>query len=44
VPGAWLIGAASWPGPGVSGASGYALAGALIDATADTQAAQEALA
>jgi phytoene dehydrogenase-like protein len=32
VPGAWLIGAASWPGPGVSGASGRAVAHALIDA------------
>jgi phytoene dehydrogenase-like protein len=39
VPGAWLIGAASWPGPGVSGASGRAVARALIGATADTHAA-----
>jgi phytoene dehydrogenase-like protein len=44
VPAAWLIGAASWPGPGVSGASGHAVARALIDATADTRAAQEAIA
>jgi phytoene dehydrogenase-like protein len=44
VPGAWLIGAASWPGPGVSGASGYAVARALIDATAGARAAKEALA
>jgi phytoene dehydrogenase-like protein len=33
VPGAWLIGAATWPGAGVSGASGRAVARALIDAT-----------
>jgi phytoene dehydrogenase-like protein len=33
VPGAWLIGAATWPGPGVSGASGHAVACALIDAS-----------
>jgi phytoene dehydrogenase-like protein len=26
VPGVWLIGAATWPGPGVSGASGRAVA------------------
>jgi phytoene dehydrogenase-like protein len=32
VPGAWLIGAATWPGPGVSGASGRAVARALIAA------------
>jgi phytoene dehydrogenase-like protein len=32
VPGAWLIGAATWPGPGVSGASGRAVARALIGA------------
>jgi phytoene dehydrogenase-like protein len=31
VPGAWLIGAATWPGPGVSGASGRAVAHALLD-------------
>jgi phytoene dehydrogenase-like protein len=30
VPGAWLIGAATWPGAGVSGASGRAVARALI--------------
>lgn len=29
VPGVWLIGAATWPGPGVSGASGRAVAKAL---------------
>jgi phytoene dehydrogenase-like protein len=34
VPGAWLIGAATWPGPGVSGTSGRAVARALIDARA----------
>jgi phytoene dehydrogenase-like protein len=33
VPGVWLIGAATWPGPGVSGASGRAVARALIDAS-----------
>jgi phytoene dehydrogenase-like protein len=32
VPGAWLIGAATWPGPGISGASGRAVARALIGA------------
>ncbi|HUB40076.1 MAG TPA: NAD(P)/FAD-dependent oxidoreductase [Streptosporangiaceae bacterium] len=31
VPGLWLIGAATWPGPGVSGASGRAVAQALTD-------------
>jgi phytoene dehydrogenase-like protein len=30
VPGAWLTGAATWPGPGVSGASGRAVAHALL--------------
>jgi phytoene dehydrogenase-like protein len=34
VPGTWLIGAATWPGPGVSGSSGRAVAHALIRATA----------
>jgi len=34
LPGAWLIGAASWPGAGVSGASGRAVARTLIGATA----------
>ncbi|WP_255955116.1 phytoene desaturase family protein [Streptomyces odontomachi] len=32
LPGAWLIGAATWPGPAVSGASGRAVARALIAA------------
>jgi phytoene dehydrogenase-like protein len=32
VPGTWLIGAATWPGPGVSGASGRAVARALLGA------------
>jgi phytoene dehydrogenase-like protein len=32
VPGAWLIGAATWPGPGISGTSGRAVARALIAA------------
>jgi phytoene dehydrogenase-like protein len=32
VPGAWLIGAATWPGPGVSGASGRAVAQAILGA------------
>jgi phytoene dehydrogenase-like protein len=32
VPGAWLIGAATWPGAGVSGASGRAVARALTGA------------
>jgi phytoene dehydrogenase-like protein len=39
VPGAWLIGAATWPGPGVSGASGRAVARALIGATTEARAA-----
>jgi phytoene dehydrogenase-like protein len=30
VPGAWLIGAATWPAPGVNGSSGRAVARALI--------------
>ena len=34
VPGAWLIGAATWPGPGVTGTSGRAVARALIRTTA----------
>ncbi len=34
VPGAWLIGAATWPGPGVSGGSGRAVARALLGAGA----------
>ncbi len=29
VPGAWLIGAATWPGPAVSGSSGRAVARAI---------------
>jgi phytoene dehydrogenase-like protein len=33
VPGAWLIGAATWPGPGVNGTSGRAVARAVIDGT-----------
>jgi phytoene dehydrogenase-like protein len=33
VPGVWMIGAAAWPGPSVSGASGRAVARALIDGT-----------
>src|SRR5215472_8720495 len=33
VPGVWLIGAATWPGAGVSGSSGRAVARALINAT-----------
>jgi phytoene dehydrogenase-like protein len=32
VPGVWLIGAATWPGPGVSGGSGRAVAHALMRA------------
>ena len=39
VPGAWLIGAATWPGPGVSGSSGRAVARELIGATAESRAA-----
>jgi phytoene dehydrogenase-like protein len=39
VPGLWQIGAATWPGPGVSGASGRAAARALIGARADSRAA-----
>lgn len=38
VPGAWLIGAATWPGPGVSGASGRAVAQALIGPTRELRA------
>jgi phytoene dehydrogenase-like protein len=34
VPGVWLIGAATWPGPAVSGASGRAVARALTRTTA----------
>ena len=34
VPGVWLIGAATWPGPAVSGASGRAVARALTAASA----------
>jgi phytoene dehydrogenase-like protein len=30
VPGVWLIGAATWPAPGVNGASGRAVAKELI--------------
>jgi phytoene dehydrogenase-like protein len=33
VPGAWLIGAATWPAAGISGSSGRAVARALINAT-----------
>jgi phytoene dehydrogenase-like protein len=33
LPGAWLIGAATWPAAGVSGASGRAVARALINGT-----------
>ncbi|QIB41978.1 phytoene desaturase family protein [Streptomyces aureoverticillatus] len=36
VPGAWLIGAATWPGAAVSGASGRAVARALMGGTAAT--------
>jgi len=39
VPGLWQIGAATWPGPGVSGASGRAVARALIGAGAGARAA-----
>jgi phytoene dehydrogenase-like protein len=39
VPGLWQIGAATWPGPGVSGASGRAAARALIAASARSRAA-----
>jgi phytoene dehydrogenase-like protein len=38
VPGVWLTGAATWYGPGVSGASGRAVARALIRATSRTPA------
>jgi phytoene dehydrogenase-like protein len=34
VPGLWLIGAATWPGPGVTGTSGRAVARELIGTTA----------
>ena len=43
VPGAWLIGAATWPAAGVSGSSGRAVARTLITAT-DRRAAANALA
>jgi phytoene dehydrogenase-like protein len=39
VPGVWLIGAATWPAPGVSGASGRAAARALIGASAGSRTA-----
>ena len=39
VPGAWLIGAATWPGPGVSGSSGRAVARALIGAATESRVA-----
>jgi phytoene dehydrogenase-like protein len=42
VPGTWLIGAATWPGPGVSGASGRAVARALLGAAAPASAAAPA--
>jgi len=38
VPGVWLIGAATWPGPGVNGASGRAAARALTGALAGADA------
>jgi phytoene dehydrogenase-like protein len=38
VPGVWLTGAATWPGPGVSGLSGRAVARALIGAVSRTPA------
>ena len=40
VPGAWLIGAATWPTPGVSGTSGRAVARALIGSRAVTTVAR----
>jgi phytoene dehydrogenase-like protein len=43
VPGTWLIGAATWPGPGVGGASGRAVARALLDATTGSRAPAKAL-
>jgi phytoene dehydrogenase-like protein len=43
VPGAWLIGAATWPAAGVTGSSGRAVARTLINAT-DRRAAANALA
>jgi phytoene dehydrogenase-like protein len=42
VPGTWLIGAATWPGPGVSGASGRAVVRALLGAAAPASAAAPA--
>ena len=36
VPGVWMIGAATWPGPGITGTSGRAVARELIGATALT--------
>jgi phytoene dehydrogenase-like protein len=38
VPGVWQIGAATWPGPGVNGLSGRAVAEKLINATTDPPA------
>jgi phytoene dehydrogenase-like protein len=38
VPGVWLIGAATWPGPSVSGSSGRAVARALIGASSGSRA------
>src|SRR5262249_19763098 len=37
VPGLWMIGAATWPGPGVTGTSGRAVARELIGAAALTR-------
>jgi phytoene dehydrogenase-like protein len=42
VPGAWLIGAATWPGAGVGGLSGRAVARTLIGSTAAAPAAARA--
>jgi phytoene dehydrogenase-like protein len=43
VPGVWLTGAATWPGPGVSGASGRAVARALIRAASGAPATADAV-
>jgi phytoene dehydrogenase-like protein len=40
VPGVWLIGAATWPSPGVTGASGRAVARALTGASAAASTAE----
>jgi phytoene dehydrogenase-like protein len=44
VPSLWQIGAATWPGPGVSGSSGRAVARALIGTATESRAPEGMLA